>query len=218
MLTRGFEQGEKASEAVIGIKRQGDAGEIDQPRRYQAVGELHPVSEFEQVARRGTLAPIAEAAFAGRAVFNEGQSRQPAGNAQDEVPGNALGGGERHDAVGIGIVSERGGKTDIDAGAGEIDGGIERVAAAGEREPAVGAARQLDQTSPTQTTRGFCSLIAFSPARRKAAAGKEIAQRAQDCDAEADGPIGMVSDDEAEPTLRPAQARPRAAFRPIAPS
>ena len=65
-----------------------------------------------------------------------------------------------HDAVGIGIVAERGRVSDVEPGARQIDGGIESVA---RRRPTPkrpsAAARQFDLTSPMQTTRGFCSVM-----------------------------------------------------------
>ena len=73
------------------------------------------------------------AALAGGTVLDKTQARQPARHAQHEVRGNPFGGGERHDAVRIGVVTERCGECDIDAGAGEINGGVECVAAAGQR-------------------------------------------------------------------------------------
>ena len=85
LLARGFEQREKAAEAVVRIERQRDAGEINQPRRHQAFGNPHPVGQLEQVARRRAIAPVAKAALAGRTIFNEAQPRQPAGNAQDQI-------------------------------------------------------------------------------------------------------------------------------------
>jgi hypothetical protein len=145
LLARGFEQREEAAKAVVGIKRQGDAGKVDEPRRQQRFGDPHPVGVLEQVARWRALAPRANVTFSGRTVFNEAQSRQPSGHAQHEMPGNTFGGGKRHDALGIGIIAKRRGEGHINAGAGEINGGIERIAAAGQCEPAVGPARQFDQ-------------------------------------------------------------------------
>ena len=159
LLARGFEQGKKAADAVIGIERQRDAREIDQPRRHQALRDPHPVRQLEQVARRRAIAPIANAALAGGTILNKAKPRQPARHAQHQVRGNPFGGGERHDAVRIAVVAERGGERDIDAGAGEINGGIERVPAAGQPEPAVGPTRQFDQRL---RRRRQCGLFARS--------------------------------------------------------
>ena len=71
------------------------------------------------------------------------------------LPGNSLGRSERRDAVGIGIIARRRGERDIDSGAGQINGGIEGVAAAGQREPAIGAARQFDQHFANANGAGF---------------------------------------------------------------
>ena len=81
---------------------------------------------------------------------------------------DALGGGERDHAVGIGIVAERGGEGDARAGAREIDGGVEGVAAAGQREAAVAAAASSIVASPTHTTGDFGSVMV-------SAAGVEVA-------------------------------------------
>ncbi len=99
--------------------------------------------------------PSADRAFAGSAVLDQAQSREPSGNAQDEVRRHAFGGCERQGALGIRIVPYRGRESDIDAGAREIDGGVERIAAAGQRKRAVGPARQLDQNFADAYGAGF---------------------------------------------------------------
>ena len=87
------------------------------------------------------------------------------------MSGNAFGGGERHDAVGIGIVADGGGESDVDAGARQIDGGIEGIAAAGQRElPSAPRANSIS-TSPTQTARAFCSLMLFLPGAAESCRG-----------------------------------------------
>src|SRR4029077_15199790 len=110
-----------------------------------ALGDAHPVGQFEQIALWCALAPIAEASFASRAVFNEGQSGKPTGHSEDEFYRNALGGRQIHDAVGVGIVAERRGKRHFDPGACQVARRVERIAAAGERKSAFGAARQFDE-------------------------------------------------------------------------
>src|SRR5262249_36321789 len=79
----GFQQREETPYAGVGVERQRDAGEVDEPRRHQALGNTHPVGQFEQVARRCALTPIAEASFASWAVFDKRQARKPARYAQN---------------------------------------------------------------------------------------------------------------------------------------
>src|SRR6185436_13276765 len=106
LLACGLEDGEKPAEAVVRIKRQRDAGEINEPGRYQAFGNAHPIRELEQLARGGAVAPIAETTLPGWAILDQAQPGLPAGHAQDEICGNTLGGGKRHDAVGIRLVAD----------------------------------------------------------------------------------------------------------------
>jgi len=68
-------------------------------------------------------------------------------------------GRQRDDAVGIRIVPDRGGKTDVETGARQIDRSVESVAPAGRRESAVAARVNSIKTSPTQMTRDFRSII-----------------------------------------------------------
>jgi hypothetical protein len=79
----------------------------------------------------------------GRAVDHR-EAGQAAAQSQHEIAGNPLRRGEREDGIGIGIVPERCGKGDIEAGAGEINRHIERIAGAGDAESAITAAHQLN--------------------------------------------------------------------------
>ena len=102
----------------------------------------------------------------------------PPGHAQDQVARNAFGGGQRQNAVGIGIVAERAGEGHIDAGAREIDRGVERIAAAADRKAPVVPRASSIMTSPTLTTRDAGSLMNFSVLARsgRLSTGKEAWQ------------------------------------------
>ena len=86
----------------------------------------------------------------------------------DETPSAA---GQREHAVGIRIVADGAGESDIEAGAGQIDRRVECVAAAGRRKPAIGAARQFDQDLADANDVGFLAglllLIHISLAGRR---------------------------------------------------
>src|SRR5262249_50949636 len=60
-----------------------------------------------------------------------------------------------NDVIGIGVVAERGGIGDVDAGARQINRGVESVAAARHAEPAVAAARQFDHDLANRNHTGF---------------------------------------------------------------
>ena len=114
-------------EPGVGVERQRDAGEIDQPRRQQALGDPAPVGEFEQVARRRGVAPIAEAPLAFGIGLDQVEPGLPPRHAQHQVGLDAFGMGQRHDAIRIGIVAQRGGVGHVDPGARQIDRGVESV-------------------------------------------------------------------------------------------
>ena len=135
---------EKPPQPDVRIKRERDAGEIDQPRLHQAFRHGAPLRQLEQLARRRRLAPIMHAPFAFAVGVGQSQRRKPARRAQDQIGGDAFGGGQRQNRVGKRIVAQRGREGDRHAGARQIDRGVEGVAGARQREAAVGAARKLD--------------------------------------------------------------------------
>ena len=120
-----------------------------------ALGDAVPVGQLEQLARRRLAAPVAEAALALGVGLDHVEAGQPAGHAQHQVGLDAFGRGHRDDAVGIGIVAERGGIGHVDAGARQIDRGVEGVAAAGHAETAVAAAGQFDHDLADGDHAGF---------------------------------------------------------------
>ena len=72
------------------------------------------------------------------------------------------------------IVAERRGQAHLDPGAGEIDRHVEGVAAAGEAEAAVPPRSSSTAASPTQTTRGFRSLMVMQPSPRSVLAPRGL--------------------------------------------
>ena len=116
--------------------------------------------QLEEVAHGRFAAPFAGMVGAGRVGFEHGEAREPSANPQHQVACDPLGGSERNNRIGIRILSERGDKGRLDPGAREINRDVERVADVAEPEPAVRLAGELDRTSPTTATRGFCSLMA----------------------------------------------------------
>ena len=137
VLARQFDHGEEAAKPGVGVERQRDAGEIDQLGGEQAFGDAVPVGQLEQVARRRVAAPMVEVPRCRRIGVDQGKSRQPAGRPQDQVARNSFGGGQRQDAVRIGIVAERAREGDVETRARQVDRGVEGVAAVGQREAAV---------------------------------------------------------------------------------
>ena len=138
--------------------------------REQAFGDAAPVRQLEQVARRRLAAPVVEAArLPVASVSITERPGQPAGHAQHEIARHAFGGGEREDAVRIGIVAERGREGGVDAGAREIDRRVEGVAAAADGEAAVAAAREFDHHLADATTRA--SARSWPPSRGSRSTG-----------------------------------------------
>ena len=144
LLPRHLDDGKEPAEPGVGIERQRDAGEENQPRPHHALGDAIPVGKLEQFARRRLAAPVAKAALALVVGLDHVEARQAARHAQHQVGVDALGRGHRDDAVGIGIVAQRRGISHVDAGARQIDRGVERVAAARHAETAIVAAGHLD--------------------------------------------------------------------------
>ena len=153
LLARHLDDGEEAAEPGVGIERQRDAGEVDQPRAIMLSAMRFQSGELEQLARRRLVAPVVEAPLALGVGLDQVEAGQPAGHAQHQVGRDALGRGQRDDAVGIGIVAERGRIGDVDAGARQIDRGVEGVAAAAmAKRPSLPRAISI-MTSPIATTR-----------------------------------------------------------------
>ena len=116
-------------------------------------------AQLEQFARRRAVAPVVEGALARRVGVDDVDAGQPAGDAQHQVALHAFGGGQRQDAVRERVVAERGRERGRDAGARQIDRGVEGVAAAADREAAVAAARHLDQDLADGENTGFLLLL-----------------------------------------------------------
>ncbi len=145
LLPDHLEEREETPQSVVGIERERDAGEIDELRLRQPLGDAGPVRQFEQLARRRSVAPVVAAERAGGTTVDQSEPGQPATHPEHEVAGNAFGGGKREDRVGIRIIAERGGEGSVDAGARQVDGDIETVAGTTEPEPSVAAAHELDR-------------------------------------------------------------------------
>src|SRR5580693_5827393 len=160
LLARDFEHREKSSDAGGRKERQRDAGKVNELCRKQTFRNAHPIGKLEQLARGRALAPVTAAAFARRTALDKAQTRRAASDAQHEVGRNSFSSGERQNAFRIGIIADGGGEANVDAGAREIDRRVERVPAAGEREPAVGSALQFDQHfADTNRARSFGFLL-----------------------------------------------------------
>ena len=85
LLPRNFERRKQTAKTVIGIQRQRDAGKVDQSRRNKAMRDAHPVGKLKQFARWRAVAPNAADGFAGLAMLDQGQRRQAARYAQNEI-------------------------------------------------------------------------------------------------------------------------------------
>src|SRR5262245_36165893 len=145
MLARHLHDRQEAAERRIGIERQRDAGEIDELGVEHALGDAAPFRMLEQFARGLAVAPVMEGTLAGRVGVDDVDARQAAGNAQYQVALHALRRRQRTDAVREWVLAQRGGERGRNAGARQIDRGVEGVAAAPDREAAVTPARHLDQ-------------------------------------------------------------------------
>src|SRR5262249_36306636 len=108
LLAEHLEEREEAAEPGVGIERKRDAGEIDEPRLGEALGDAAPVRQLEQLARRRFPAPVMAAARAAGLAVDHREAGEPAAHAQHEIARHPFGGGEREDRIGIGIVPERG--------------------------------------------------------------------------------------------------------------
>ena len=78
--------------------------------------DAHPVGKLKQFARWRAVAPNAADGFAGLAMLDQGQRRQAARYAQNEISPEPFRQGQCDNAVGVGIVSDRSGKTDVKPG------------------------------------------------------------------------------------------------------
>ena len=163
LLPHHLDEREKAADARIRIERKGDAGEIDELCFGETLGHAAPVRKLEQLARGGFAAPIMAVARAVGLAVDHREAGQAAAQSQHEIAGNPLRRGEREDGIGIGIVPERRRKGDIEAGAGEINRHVERVAGAADAESAITAAHQLDDRFSHRDDAGL--LLAHGAAR-----------------------------------------------------
>ena len=73
-------------------------------------------------------------------MLDERECRQAPRHTQNEIGLEPFRQRQRDDAVGIRIVSDRGGKADAEPGTREVDSGVESVAGASHRERAISAA------------------------------------------------------------------------------
>ena len=108
-----------------------------------------------------------ELPLAGRIGIDHIEARQPPAGAQHQVARYAFRRRLRQDGVRIAIVAKRTRERDIDAGARQIDSGIERIAAAGERQPPVAAARELDHDFADADDAGFLLVHGLLPPTRR---------------------------------------------------
>src|SRR5262249_34950825 len=90
VLARKLDEREKAADAHVRIERERDAGEIDQAASEQALSEGTPLRQFEQLACRSMVAPIAEAALALVVGLDQIKSRDAIRHAHDELGAHTL--------------------------------------------------------------------------------------------------------------------------------
>ncbi len=145
LLARHFQDGEETADAVVGIKRQRDAGEIDELGLQQSVGHLPPIRQFEQFARWRRVAPEIPPPLAVRAGVDDGRARQPASDSQHQVARRTFRRRQRHQGVRIWVVPNGGRQRRPGAGARQIDRDVEGIAARGDAETAVAATYELDE-------------------------------------------------------------------------
>ncbi len=117
--------------------RQRDAGKIDPVARAKRRGKFLAALVLEHGARRRLAPPVEEGAFARDVGADRIEARKSPRNPLDKAETDSLGGEERPHRLAVGILAKRGRIVDGDASpapkSGEIDRGVERIAAKGER-------------------------------------------------------------------------------------
>jgi len=95
-------------------------------------------------------------ARAARIGVDQAQAGQAPGPAYHEVTPDILRRRESENAVRIWIVTKRGRERHLDSGTGEIDRGVEGIAAAGQGVTAISTAREFDHHLPDGDHPGAC--------------------------------------------------------------
>src|SRR5262249_2083010 len=116
--------------------------------RNKALRDAHPVRKLKQFPRWRAVAPNAADGFAGLAMLDQGQRRQAAWYAQNEISPEPFRQGQCDNAVAIRIVSDSTGESDVKPDPRDIDSSIETFARASRAKGLIRTAPQFDQGFP----------------------------------------------------------------------
>ena len=152
--------------AGLAIERERHPRKIDEVVLGQRRGDRVRLRQLEQLPRRRAVAPIVEGPLPIPVGADDMQPRQAARHAHHMVRADALRAPGRQHLLAPGIVAQRGEVVDGNAEAGEIDGGVQRVAAIAARQQPARRLRQLDHALANRSDAGHGLRLRRHPPAR----------------------------------------------------